>query len=101
MRKIPFYMAYYLSGGILILVGGILLHFGTISRGTPWLLGSSVLVSIGCGICAQTVRPQQRLWQMGVLLMITTNSHRLSPSPNRSLAGAILLLPLGSLLQHK
>ncbi len=49
-----YYMAYYLLGGVLIFVGGMLLHFATLKRGDSYLLGVSVLVSIGCGICGQT-----------------------------------------------
>ncbi|KAK5162983.1 uncharacterized protein LTR77_011038 [Saxophila tyrrhenica] len=54
MRKHPFYMAYFLVGGLLIVAGGVLLHFATLKRGDGYLLGVSVLVSAGCGICGQT-----------------------------------------------
>lgn len=54
MRKHPFYMAYYLFGGLFIFIGGVLLHFSTLERGYGYLLGVSVFVSLGVGACAQT-----------------------------------------------
>ena len=54
MGKFALYMPWYFVGGILVLVGGILLHLVDLSTSTPHILGVSVLVSFGGSIYAQT-----------------------------------------------
>jgi hypothetical protein len=53
--KKPFYMAYYLLSGVLILTGSLLLRFSTPERGWSWVVGVSVLAGSGCGISTQLV----------------------------------------------
>ena len=54
MGKVPLYMPWYLVGSTLLMVGGILLHFINFTSTTSYILGSSVLVSFGGGLYAQT-----------------------------------------------
>jgi hypothetical protein len=50
----PWYSLFYLIGGIMALVGGILLHLIHGSTSMSYTLGVSVLVSFGCGLFGQT-----------------------------------------------